>query len=43
LIFVSSLGTKVTPTYATSVLGFLEEKLFIETEQQFGANFGQYI
>ena len=39
----TAMGTKVAPTYATLVLGFLEEKLFTETEQQFGENFGQYI
>jgi hypothetical protein len=37
------MGTKVAPTYATLILGFLEEKLFSETEQHFGENFGQYI
>ncbi|XP_062587971.1 uncharacterized protein LOC134249655 [Saccostrea cucullata] len=39
----TAMGTKVAPTYATLVLGFLEEKLFNETERRFGNPFAQYI
>ena len=35
--------TKVAPTYATLVLGFLEEKLFVTLEETFGQHFGNYI
>ena len=34
---------KVAPTYATHVLGFLEEKLFETFEEKFGQHFGNYI
>ncbi|XP_078331160.1 uncharacterized protein LOC144624989 [Crassostrea virginica] len=37
------MGTKVAPTYATLVLGFLEEKLFVTLEETFGQHFGNYI
>ena len=39
----TAMGTKVAPTYATLVLGFLEEKLYNETDRVFGNQFAQYI
>nr|XP_022299146.1 uncharacterized protein LOC111107980 [Crassostrea virginica] len=39
----TAMGTKVAPTYATLVLGFLEEKLFVTLEETFGQHFGNYI
>ncbi|XP_061190017.1 uncharacterized protein LOC133197844 [Saccostrea echinata] len=39
----TAMGTKVAPTYATLVLGFLEEKLISETDRTFGNQFAQYI
>ncbi|XP_061194818.1 uncharacterized protein LOC133202982 [Saccostrea echinata] len=39
----TAMGTKVAPTYATLVLGFLEEKLISETDRRFGNQFAQYI
>ena len=35
------MGTKVAPTYATLVLGFLEEKLFQDMDQHFGNQYAQ--
>ena len=35
----TAMGTKVTPTYATLVLGFLEEKLYRIAEHQKGLEF----
>lgn len=37
------MGTKVAPTYATLVLGFLEEKMYAETHEIFGDEFSNYI
>lgn len=37
------MGTKVAPTYATLVLGFLEEKMYAETHEIFGDDFANYI
>ena len=39
----TAMGTKVAPTYATLVLGFLEEKLFENLDQLFGNEYGQYM
>ena len=39
----TAMGTKVAPTYATLLLGFLEEKLFVTLEETFGQHFGNYI
>ncbi|XP_062576664.1 uncharacterized protein LOC134238563 [Saccostrea cucullata] len=39
----TAMGTKVAPTYATLVLGFLEEKLFSECKTFFGEDFDTYI
>lgn len=39
----TAMGTKVAPTYATLVLGFLEEKLFTSVKEKFGENFELYI
>ena len=30
------MGTKIAPTYATLVLGYLEKKLYLKFEAQFG-------
>ena len=35
----TAMGTKVAPTYATLVLGFLEEKLYRIAEHQKGLEF----
>jgi hypothetical protein len=37
------MGTKVAPTYATLVLGFLEEKLFSTVQERFEQEFGNFI
>lgn len=37
------MGTKVAPTYATLVLGFLEEKLYKNLEDQFSVEFKTFI
>jgi hypothetical protein len=39
----TTMGTKVAPTYATLVFGFLEEKLFTKCNTLFGEEFGRYI
>jgi hypothetical protein len=39
----TAMGTKVAPTYATLVLGFLEEKLFENVDQLFGNQYIQYM
>jgi hypothetical protein len=39
----TAMGTKVAPTYATLVLGFLEEKLFEDMDQRFGNQYAQYM
>lgn len=39
----TAMGTKVAPTYATLVLGFLEEKLYKNLEDQFSVEFTTYI
>ena len=35
-IQVTAMGTKMAPTYATLVLGYLEKKLYLKFETQFG-------
>jgi len=37
------MGTKFAPTYATLVLGFLEEKLYKETEKHISKDFSNYL
>ena len=39
----TAMGTKGAPTFATIVLGFLEEKLFVTLEEKFGQRFGNNI
>ena len=39
----TAMGTKVAPTYATLVLGFLEEKLYSVVKDKFGQNFETFI
>lgn len=39
----TAMGTKVAPTYATLVLGFLEEKLYKNLEDQFSVEFTTFI
>lgn len=39
----TAMGTKFAPTYATLVLGYLEEKLYSEIETKFGQEFATYI
>ena len=39
----TAMGTKVAPTYATLVVGFLEIKLFETLEKKFCQHFGNYI
>ena len=37
------MGTKFAPTYATLVLAYLEEKLYVQTEIKYGKEFARYI
>ena len=37
------MGTKVAPTYATLVMGFLEENLYSTVDKHFDNTFGEYI
>ena len=37
------MGTMFAPTYATLVLAYLEEKLYVQTEIKFGKDFARYI
>ena len=39
----TTMGTKFAPTYATLVLAYLEEKLYVQTEIKFGKQFARYI
>lgn len=39
----TAMGTKVAPTYATLVLGYLEEKLYVKLQENEGTEFAQYI
>ena len=39
----TAMGTKVAPTYATLVLGYLEIRLYDKVEEQFGNSFRKYI
>ena len=39
----TAMGTKFAPTYATLVLAYLEEKLFVQTEMKYGKEFARYI
>ena len=39
----TAMGTKFAPTYATLVLGYLEEKLYVQTEIKYGKEFARYI
>ena len=39
----TAMGTKFAPTYATLVLAYLEEKLYVETEIKYGKEFARYI
>ncbi|MCG8076000.1 MAG: GIY-YIG nuclease family protein, partial [Candidatus Thiodiazotropha taylori] len=39
----TAMGTKVAPTYATLVLGFLEETLYENIKLEMGEQFGQYV
>ena len=39
----TAMGTKFAPTYATLVLAYLEEKLYVQTEIKFGKDFARYI
>ena len=37
------MGTKFAPTYATLVLAYVKEKLYVQTEIKFGKDFARYI
>lgn len=39
----TAMGTKVAPTYATLVLGYLEEMLYSKIETKFGENFTEFV
>ena len=39
----TAMGTKCAPTYATLVLAYLEEKLYVQTEIKYGNEFTRYI
>jgi len=39
----TAMGTKVAPTYATLVLGYLEEKLYVKIASEKGGDFAEYI
>ena len=39
----TAMGTKVAPTYATLVMGFLEEKLYRKIDTQYDTAFSEYI
>lgn len=39
----TAMGTKFAPIYATLVLGYLEEKLYVQIEKDFDSEFRQYI
>ena len=39
----TAMGTKVAPTYATLVMGFLEENLYSTVDTHFDNTFGEYI
>lgn len=39
----TAMGTKVAPTYATLVLGYLEEKLYSSVKEKFGQNIESFI
>ena len=39
----TAMGTKVAPTYATLVLGYLEEKLYDLIKQQNGDQLADYV
>ena len=39
----TAMGTKFAPTYATLVLAYLEEKLYVQTEIKYGKEFARYI
>lgn len=39
----TAMGTKVAPTYATLVLGYLEEILYEKLENKYGREFSEYI
>ena len=37
------MGTKVAPTYATLVMGYLEETLFMNLQRKYGAEVAVYV
>ena len=37
------MGTKFEPTYATLVIGFLEEKLCLQADENFENSFGEML
>ena len=39
----TAMGTKFAPVYATLVLAYLEEKLYVQLENEFDWEFRQYI
>ena len=39
----TAMGTKFAPTYATLVLAYLEEMLYVQTEIKYGKEFARYI
>ena len=39
----TAMGTKFTPTYATLVLRFLEEKLYLQADEIFENSFGEML
>ena len=39
----TAIGTKFASTYATLVLAYLEEKLYVQTEIKYGKDFARYI
>ena len=39
----TAMGSKFAPTYATLVLAYLKEKLYVQTEIKYGKEFARYI
>ena len=39
----TAMGAKFAPTYATPVLGFLEEKLYLRADEKFENGFGEVL
>ena len=39
----TAIGSKFAPVFATLVLAYLEEKMYTESEEEFGSDFRQYL